>query len=154
MEEKNNYIVYFYPHQHVQKYIHLFRTKSKNIKIVDNRHKDIQDLLKESKVLITDYSSVFMDFAYMNKPVIFYQFDIDEYRQKQLQEGYFNYERDGFGPVIYTEKELNKSLFRILEKGLEKKYISRNKSFFELKDQKNCERIYNAIRYGDKNYEK
>lgn len=143
--EKENYFIYFYPHQHTQKFLHLFNTSSKNIKIVDNKEKDIQDLLKESKILITDYSSVFMDFAYMNKPVILYQFDYDEYRKKQLQQGYFDYKEDGFGPVVVEEKELVDNLISVIKNGLENKYVQKNNNFFEKKDQKNSERVYDIL---------
>lgn len=143
--EKNEYIVYFYPHYNMRNFIKYFDIKSKNIIISDNTNSDIQELLKESKLLITDYSSVFMDFAYMDKPVIFYQFDYNEYRKNQLQEGYFNYERDGFGPVVKKQDELFNMLKEICERGLEKKYKLRNDGFFELKDQKNCERIYDIL---------
>lgn len=140
--EQNDIIIYFYPHQHTQKFIHLFNSSSNNIKIVDNSSKDIQDLLKESQLLITDYSSVFMDFAYMNKPLIYYQFDKEEYREKQLQEGYFSYLNDGFGPITNNMDSTISYLKEILNQGLSKKYIDRINSFFEIKDQKNCERIY------------
>ena len=143
--EKNEYIVHFYPHYNMRNFIKYFNIKSKNIIISDNTNSDIQELLKESKLLITDYSSVFMDFAYMDKPVIFYQFDYNEYRKNQLQEGYFNYERDGFGPVVKKQDELFNMLKEICERGLEKKYKLRNDGFFELKDQKNCERIYKIL---------
>lgn len=140
--EQNHIVIYFYPHQHTQKFIHLFNSSSNNIKIVDNSSKDIQDLLKESQLLITDYSSVFMDFAYMNKPLIYYQFDKEEYREKQLQEGYFSYLNDGFGPITNDMDSTISYLKEILNHGLSKKYIDRINSFFEIKDQKNCERIY------------
>ena len=146
--ESNSYIVYFYPHQHTQKFLHLFKSNSDNIKIVNNSKKDIQELLKESGILITDYSSVFMDFAYMNKPVLFYQFDYENYRKNQLQEGYFNYERDGFGPIVKNQTDLADMLEKICKNGLEKKYISRNNGFFELKDRQNSERIYVNLKRG------
>ena len=41
--------------------------------------------------MITDYSSVFFDFSYMRKPVIFYQFDEKKFRKAQYAEGYFSY---------------------------------------------------------------
>ena len=44
-----------------------FQTSSDNIILADWKNYDIQELLKESAFLITDYSSVFMDFAYMRK---------------------------------------------------------------------------------------
>lgn len=140
--EQNNIIVYFYPHQHMQKFIHLFNTTSNNIKIVDNSNKDIQELLKESQLLITDYSSVFMDFAYMNKPLIYYQFDCEEYREKQLQEGYFSYVDDGFGPVTTDMDSTIEYIINIFNHGLFQKYIDRIDSFFEIQDQNNSERIY------------
>ena len=66
---------------------------------------DVQDLLIRSSVLVTDYSSVFFDFAYMGKPVIYYQFDEDEFRKNHYQEGYFSYREHGFGRVLKYENE-------------------------------------------------
>ena len=40
---------------------------------------DVQKLIKESKLMITDYSSVAFDFSFLNKPVIYYQFDRNEF---------------------------------------------------------------------------
>lgn len=51
-----------------QKYAEIylvFKTESKHVKIADWEHYDVQQLLKESAFLITDYSSIFNDFAYM-----------------------------------------------------------------------------------------
>ena len=64
-------------------------------------------MLKESSMLITDYSSVFFDVAYMHKPIIYYQFDRDAFRQGHYQEGYFSYD-DGFGPVAFDTESLLK----------------------------------------------
>ena len=147
--EEKNFKIFFYPHQHTQKFLHLFKSKSENIKIINNSEKDIQDLLKESRILITDYSSVFMDFAYMNKPVLFYQFDYEEYRKNQLQEGYFNYKRDGFGPVCVEEINLYNEFKKTIEQGLDNEYKKRNNAFFELKDQNNCKRIYCVLKRGE-----
>ena len=139
--EKNNLKVLFYPHIQMQKFIDKFSIKSKNIEILTSKT-DIQKVLKESALMITDYSSVYMDFAYMEKPVLYFQFDYKEYREKQYQDGYFDYIRDGFGPVCDSIYELTKEFIRIKDNGLDKKYINRMKDFFELKDQKNCERIF------------
>lgn len=145
--EKNNIIIYFYPHQHMQKFLNLFTTKSKNIKIVDNSTRDIQNLLKTSALLLTDYSSVFMDFAYMNKPIIYYQFDEKEYREKHLQKGYFDYRSDGFGEVLKKENDIIKKIIKIIENDYKDlpKYEKRKIDFFEIRDKHNCERIYNEI---------
>lgn len=43
--------------------------------LLQRKKNDVQELLRQSKILITDYSSVYFDFAYMKKPELFYQFD-------------------------------------------------------------------------------
>ena len=131
----------------MQKYLKYFKINEKNIKVVNNSDIDIQDLLKNSALLITDYSSVFMDFAYMNKPIIYYQFDQEEFRKKHLSEGYFKYERDGFGDVIKNENEVVTKIINYVKTNykVEEKYISRMNEFFEIKDRNNCKRIYEEI---------
>ena len=143
--ESNNIRILFYPHMNMQKFLDKFSTKSKNIEIV-GMNKDIQTILKESSLMITDYSSVYMDFAYMEKPIIYFQVDYEEYRKKQYQDGYFDYKKDGFGPIVKNANELVKILKKIIENGQEKKYINRMNNFFELKDQNNCERIYKYLK--------
>lgn len=145
--EKNNIILYFYPHFNMQKFTNYFKSKSRNVKIVNRNSADVQELLKASSLLITDYSSVYMDFAYMQKPVLYYQFDQNEYRKKQYTEGYFSYLKDGFGPVCKDEDSLVKNIIVYAKNSFipQEKYLKRMKSFFSLHDDKNCERIYNAI---------
>lgn len=142
--EKNNINVLFYPHMNMQKYLNDFKSKSANIKIV-SMDTDIQKVLKESSIMITDYSSVFMDFAYMEKPILFYQFDYDEYRKKQLAEGYYDY-KNGFGPSVDNCTELVDKFINIYKNGLERKYKEEMKHFFEIKDNKNSERIYKYLK--------
>lgn len=137
----------FYPHHEVQKYIRSFQTASLNIILANFAGYDVQQLLKESMLLITDYSSVFFDFAYMEKPVLYYQFDEDEFRAKHYEEGYFDYRRDGFGEVVTEERTLLDLIEAYLAKGcgLKEAYAKRIDSFFPLHDGNNCERIYHQI---------
>lgn len=143
--EKNKIEVLFYPHINMQKFINKFDLNSKNIKFVTPKT-NIQDVLKSSSIMITDYSSVYMDFAYMEKPVIYFQFDYKEYREKQYKDGYFDYKKDGFGPICENVNDVVESFIGIYEKGIDKKYKKRMIDFFEIKDQKNCERIYNLLK--------
>lgn len=145
--EKNNVNLIFYPHIMMQQYIDNFMSKSENIRIIKRENMDIQSLLKESSMLITDYSSVYFDFAYMKKPLLYYQFDYDEYRTKHLQEGYFDYEQHGFGEVLKDEEEFIEFVIDYIKNNfkLKKKYEERMNSFFEKNDTKNCERIYEEI---------
>ena len=145
--EKNNLKVLFYPHSRMQSFLNDFEIKSKNIELV-SVETDIQTVLKESAMMITDYSSVYMDFAYMLKPVIYFQFDYEEYRKKQYQDGYYDYKKDGFGPLTDTVDKTVNEFIKIYESGIEKKYINRMNNFFEIKDKNNCERLYNILKNG------
>lgn len=138
----------FYPHYEMQRYLHLFVRGSEKLKIADFAHYDVQQLLKESMLLVTDYSSVFFDFAYMEKPVLYYQFDASEYRAHHYAQGYFDYRRDGFGEVVTEKTKLLELLEQYLsnECGLKAEYKKRIEGFFPLHDDKNCERIYNEIK--------
>jgi len=146
--EKENITLYFYPHRNMQKFASDFKTNSKNVKIIQNNETDIQDLLIESALMITDYSSVAMDFAYMKKPIIYYQFDYEKFRKTQLQEGYFSYENNGFGRVLKEEDKLVDTTIKLIKSNyqLEDKYLKRINDFFEINDQNNCERVYRILK--------
>lgn len=145
--KESNYNLVFYPHYEIQKFIHLFKSIDSSIKIGSIKEYDVQTLLKESSLLITDYSSVFFDFAYMNKPIIYYQFDKEEFFEKHYQRGYFDYEKIGFGDVIYSQNDLINSIKIAIDENciVREKYISRIEKFFPINDNKNCERILEKI---------
>ncbi len=137
----------FYPHYEIQEYISCFETESSRIKIADFNHYDVQTLLKESMLLVTDYSSVFFDFAYMGKPCIYYQFDEEKFFAEHYHRGYFDYRKMGFGPVCTEHDSCVKAIIRQIENACmtEDEYKSRMKDFFPLHDDRNCERIFKEI---------
>lgn len=137
----------FYVHFEMQKYIDHFIPGSERIKIASFREYDVQALLKESKLMITDYSSVALDFAYMYKPVIYYQFDEDAFFDKHYSRGYFDYREMGFGEVCVSENKVMGVLEQIFRSDMQiaAKYRNRIKDFFPLYDKENCKRIYEAI---------
>lgn len=137
----------FYPHYEMQKYIKFFNNNNPNITIASKNDTDIQDLLKESKVLITDYSSVYFDFAYMKKPEIFYQFDKKDFTEKQYKEYKKQHNNKEFGKVLKTEDEVIEELEKILKNGckMEEKYIEMVEDTFAYIDNNNCKRIYEEI---------
>ena len=143
--EKNNLKIIFYPHVTMQKYLNKFNISSKNIVFADTTV-DIQKTLKESSIMITDYSSVYMDFAYMLKPIIFFQFDYNEYREKQYAKGYFDYKEEKFGRSIESTEEIIEELKNIYINGINKNVLKNMKNFFELKDKNNCKRIYDILK--------
>lgn len=143
--EDKNIILYFYPHYEVQRFISTFKSLSKNVIIADMKNYDVQDLLKRSKILITDYSSVFYDFAYMKKEVIYYQFDYNDFFEKHYEIGNFNFKKHGFGPVCDSEKSVVENILKVYENGIEEKFLKRINNYFSLNDTKNCERIFKEI---------
>ena len=111
---------------------------------------EYRDALAAADLLITDYSSVMFDFAYLEKPTVYYQFDCDEFFSggHTYRKGYFDYERDGFGEIAYEREQLISLIGAALEKGcrMDEKYRERVKRFFAFHDKNNCERIYNATK--------
>lgn len=136
----------FYLHYAFQKYSSLFKD-NEAVQILKYGEETVQTLLKESILLITDFSSVFFDYTYMDKPIIFYQFDEETFNQNHYEKGYFDYRRDGFGPVCLKEEEVISCVFDLAEKDFKnsEEYQKRSNKFFEFKDKNNCQRIFDAI---------
>ena len=138
----------FYPHHEIQPYISSFGSSHPRILIADRKNYDVQTLLMQSKLLITDFSSVYFDFAYMLKPIIYYQFDKESFFKTHYQKGYFDYETMGFGPVLSDPNEVIETLEKISAQHFMPAdiYERRMKEFFPVRDNNNCKRIYAAIR--------
>jgi len=145
--ECNEMDMIFYVHYGMQPYAQHFVSPSDRITIARFNDYDVQTLLKESAVLITDYSSVFFDFAYMRKPVVYYQFDEDAFFGQHYQHGYFSYRNMGFGDVCVRTEEVVDSLLMIIDNDLQlnERYAGRIDGFFPLYDRNNCQRIYKYI---------
>ncbi|MEN0644766.1 CDP-glycerol glycerophosphotransferase family protein [Alkalicoccobacillus gibsonii] len=73
---------------------------------------DITDLYLVSDILITDYSSVFFDFAILKRPMFFFTYDIELYRGS-IRGFYFNFEEESPGPIVTTTQELIKEVKQI-----------------------------------------
>ena len=146
--KKNDFKMIFYMHYSLQSYTPVFDNLNNDIVIIADRKKyDVQKLMVESSIMVTDFSSVFFDFAYMGKPELYFQFDEDEFREKHYGNGYFDYRRDGFGPVFINKNDVVDYLIRLMQSGcnMEQIYNDRVNSFFIYRDQCNCKRNYDAI---------
>lgn len=104
---------------------------------------DLQKEILESEILITDYSSVSWDFLYMNKEVIFYQFDLQKY--KSTRGSYIELNDNLFGSVVYEQNTLINVLETIINdkknENIEKQKIYWKKMVFEYSDANNSKRI-------------
>lgn len=107
---------------------------------------DFQELLKESDVLITDYSGVYFDYLLLDNPIIFFPYDLEEYRKKR---GFmYSYEDNTPGPKVYTQKELIDYLNDIVQNKDEfaQERALKTKEYHLHRDGKNTERLYSFIK--------
>lgn len=139
---KKGYDIIFKPHPNLYKFIDLF---DKNDYVIIDYVKKYQEIFNESALLITDYSSIFFDFAYIKKPLIFYQYANDYHFNSE--NGYFNYESMGFGEVIKNEEDIINKIKYYLDNDcvMEDLYKKRVDDFFKYTDRNNCMRTYEWI---------
>lgn len=77
---------------------------------------DINDLYLISDLLITDYSSVMFDFSVLRRPMIFFMYDLEYYRD--VSNGfYFNPEGILPGPIVRTQEELTAAIRTAVTEG-------------------------------------
>ena len=148
ISEKFGVKIMFYPHRDAQRFVGCFGSDNPYLTICKYPEYTVGDLLKTSEFMVTDYSSVQTDFAYMKKPLAYYHFDYKDYSEKQYHLGYFRYENDGFGPVFEDSDALADYIFKMAENGFKniEPYASRQNEFFDLYDTDNCKRNYKAIK--------
>jgi CDP-glycerol glycerophosphotransferase (TagB/SpsB family) len=106
--------------------------------VIEDRHKtfvydcskydDIQELYTIADILITDYSSVFFDYANSLKPILFYAYDFEKYKNN-IRGFYLDMEQDLPGPLITEDKELLKSILNIEE--IQGKYKQSYRAFYD-----------------------
>lgn len=146
--ERLGYTLAFKPHPNMIDFIPYFELPS-HVK-VPGRDVSYRDTFAKSDLVLTDYSSVVFDFAYLRKPILYYQGDRDSFfsGEHTYVQGYFDYERDGFGEITYTLEETVDQLISYMEDGcaLKDKYRSRMDQFFAFNDRKCCKRTYKKIR--------
>ena len=144
--DKAGYTLKFMPHPEMTIFLSAFDLPQQ-VKIAESGER-YRDVFAQSNLIVTDYSSASMDFAYMRKPVLYTQFDHEEFWvEQQYDHGYFDYERDGFGEVELT---LEASVNRMIEYinsdcALKDEYRERIDRFFTFHDQNNCKRVLDAI---------
>lgn len=110
---------------------------------------DVQGLYARCSLLITDYSSVAFNLAYLDRPIVYYQFDRDRVLGGGHlgRKGYFEYERDGFGPVVTDHEAAVAAIVASIERGPRPMadYAARIATTFPTRDGRACERVVAAV---------
>lgn len=104
-ELSDDYIVVFKPHYLIVNDFDLGEVKD-FVYYIDPKE-DISTLYLIADVLVTDYSSVFFDYAILKRPIYFYMYDLDSYRD-ELRGFYLDIYRDLPGPIVEDENQLVK----------------------------------------------
>ncbi|RZI93599.1 MAG: hypothetical protein EOO67_06340, partial [Microbacterium sp.] len=80
---------------------------------------DVQETFARTRLLVTDYSSIAFDLAYIERPLVYYQFDAERFRSGQhtFRPGWFVQEEHGFGPATSTHDEAVAAIVAGVEAG-------------------------------------
>lgn len=134
---ENGFKIIFKPHFELSQYCDLFDIPDE---VILSEKESYQELFNHSMLLITDYSSVFFDFAYLKKPVIYFRPDDDFH----YDSGYFDFDTMGFGEISSSIDDVVNLIGEYMDNDctMQEKYLKRVNKFFKYHDKNNCRRVY------------
>ncbi|TWG11868.1 CDP-glycerol glycerophosphotransferase (TagB/SpsB family) [Micromonospora palomenae] len=145
---RHGYVLEFLPHYEMRSLLTDVVPADDCFAMADQTTRTVQDALRQCDLFITDYSSTAFDVAYLGTPLIYAQFDEEEFfTVGGYKKGYFEAREDGFGPVCETAEETVDAIVSYLENGCvrEEEYSRRAADFFAVQDRNNCQRVADAI---------
>ena len=147
--ERHHLEVHFVPHPNLGAHLGTRSPVPDTVRVRRSSEVDLQELFARTAVLVTDYSSVAFEAAYLERCVVYFQFDQREFfgGSHVYRRGYWRYETDGFGPVTTT---LGAALAAVghaaAQKGMPTQpYAERMRATFPFKDGQCCERVYQEV---------
>ncbi len=115
--------------------------------LVIDRMADVYPLLQHIDCMVTDYSSIYMDYILLDRPVVFFPYDLEAYVSRRgLQH---EYEEVSPGPKCHDQAELQQTLTEVLVDGRDPWAQRRDqvrRQFYQYQDGRSCERLFQAIR--------
>jgi len=137
----------FVPHPSLEPHLDRLGVPA-GVEVFRYRDNDIQSVIARARVLVTDYSSLAFEAAYIETPVVYFQFDAEQFFEEHPHRaGYFDYADDGFGPMT---READEAAIAIRDALVAPEsvavYADRATTFFIDRDGGNCERAFEAIR--------
>ena len=143
-EFSENFIIILRTHYLITE--HLDLSKYNDFVYDFSSYSDISDLYLVSDILITDYSSVFFDYANLRRPILFFVYDLEEYRD-EVRGFYFNLEECAPGPLLETNEQLINAI-KSTSVGTfvpDQKYESFINTFCSLEDGYAVERVVKVL---------
>ncbi|AXH96753.1 CDP-glycerol glycerophosphotransferase family protein [Ornithinimicrobium avium] len=147
MLEEHDFRLTFLPHYNMASSFDGAIASAERIAVADTDATSFQDLLRGCDAFLTDYSSVHFDVAYLGTPVVYARFDEADYESGHASRSWFDYERDGYGPVVRTVEGTLDALEEVLRRGctMEEVYAARVAGSFTYRDRDNCARVVAAL---------
>ena len=144
MLERHGGHVVFCLHPNMQQFSGHFQADG--VRVVQQGEVDVQHLLKESAVLVTDYSSPGFDFSFLDKPVLYFQFDVRQFLGRWGS--HLDLANELPGPIAFTLDEVLDNLEATLGRGctIEPEFAARAARFLTHREGSNSERVIEAIR--------
>ncbi|WP_411954028.1 CDP-glycerol glycerophosphotransferase family protein [Alkalibacillus sp. S2W] len=107
---------------------------------------DIAELYLISDILVTDYSSVFFDYANLKRPILFYTYDLEDYKGK-IRGLYFDIETEVPSPLLMTSEEVIDAIQNIedINERYQAKYDEFYKRFCSWEDGKAAENVVKTV---------
>ncbi len=141
----HRYKLAFKPHPLMEEYMKDI-VQGTDVIFLSNNY-SYKNVLSKAKLLISDYSSLQFEFAYLNKSTIYYQYDSNIFfNNHTYTRGYFDYDENGFGPVVKNEEDLVEQICKFIKRWCRpsSKYKERIKAVYKDKGHA-CEKIYEKI---------
>lgn len=139
----------FMPHPNIRPYLADFDLPE-HVRVLDFARDNVQDVLARAAAFVTDYSSLGFDAAFLDIPLVYFQFDSAKFFDGTHvgRRGYFDYARDGFGAVAPSVAEVETELGRIAEHGFVSSpdFLARTARTFVTRDENNAERTVQAMK--------
>ncbi|MDT2807394.1 CDP-glycerol glycerophosphotransferase family protein [Vagococcus lutrae] len=140
------YQVIFCVHPNMQPFLEYFEIpKGEKIIAVSQGERNVQDLMKESAIMITDYSSVGFDFSFLNRPVLYYQFDRDRFLGRYPSHLDLDNELPGF--ISSSDDAIIAKLKYFIDNNgqNDSEYWEKAQVFFAFNDRNSSQRIYEQV---------
>ena len=144
--EKHDLTLLFYLHPSIGEHVDAFTSTSDRVKIVPYGETPLDDLMMQSKMLVTDYSSVAWDMLYMGKPIVFYQYDLQDHLD--TWGSYIDLETESPGARAEDFEGLLAAIDLYIDNGftLDPELAAKRDTYYEYLDPNNSRRICEEIK--------
>ena len=123
---EKDYVILFRAHYFISNLFDFDKYKEFIIDV--SKYDDINHLYVVSDMLITDYSSVFFDYANLKRPILFYMYDFDEYKNK-MRDFYLSVDELP-GPIVKNKNYLVREIEKLSNDfTYDKNYMKFNEKF-------------------------